>query len=315
MKGIEHYTTKMGLAAIRVHYTADPEKDPATEQGRKWFDEAVAGYVGGVLSSAWREEMEIDWDAAGGELVFPMMQTHKDKIVVAPFDVPEDWRLYGSFDYGHRNPASFHVYAMDYDNSVYTVWEMYGSGMGFREQARAIRSCPYYPRLCFLPIADPSIFAQNQQQDNEVTSIAELFRRLPDNDSVVFVPGMKGGDVTAAERIKSELWGNLDTEEARWKIFANCPWMIWELQKLRYSDWSATQMEFKNQREKIIDKDNHAWDDAKMFLNMFFFGPMRAPEDALAKLAKVDPLSAQEWRDARRILDQPNEGSGELAGF
>lgn len=303
LRGIDHYRTKMGLHVVRVHYTADPEKDPANPHGKKWFDEAIVGYPGGTQCSAWREEMEIDWDAAGGELVFPVLQELSGKIICDPFEIPTDWKVFGSFDYGHRNPASFHIYAMDFDDTVYTVWEMYGSGLGYREQAELIRACPYYDRLAFLPIADPSIFAHTQQSENEVKSIAQLFVELPPQLQIIFVPAMKGGDITTAEKIKSNLWADLDKEDPRWKIFSTCKWQIWELKKLRYADWSSTQMEFKNQREKIIDKDNHAWDDAKMFFNMFFFGPTRAPIDALDKLAKIDPISAEEWRNARRRLD------------
>ena len=56
--------------------------------------------------------------------------------------------------------------------------------------------------------------------------------------------------------------------------------------------------------EKIVDKDNHAWDDAKMFFNMFLWGPTAAPEDALAKLEKIDPMSAREWRSMAKRLGE-----------
>jgi len=310
VKGISHYQTKAGIHAVSVHYTADPAKDPDTDSGLTWFGEATKGYIGGTLSSAWREEMEVDWDVTGGELVFPMMQFFEDKIVAAPFEIPSDWQLYGSFDYGHRNPASFHVYAMDFDSNVWSVWELYGSEMGYVEMAEKIRACPYYDKLNFMPIADPSIFAQTQQSENEVKSIAQLFWELDDAKRIIFVPATKGGDVTTAEKIRNNLWEDLENKPAGWRIFSTCPWQIWELKKLRYADWSSTQMQFKNLREKIVDKDNHAWDDAKMFFNMFLWGPTSAPQDALSKLEKIDPMSAREWRAMAQRLGETQKPIG-----
>ena len=40
MKGISKRTTKLGFHVLRLHYSADPDKDPATEAGKKWYEEA-----------------------------------------------------------------------------------------------------------------------------------------------------------------------------------------------------------------------------------------------------------------------------------
>lgn len=301
MKGIEHYTSAAGFHVMSIHYTADPEKDPATENGRKWFEDQQRGYVGGIDSSMWRQEMEIDWDAAGGDLVLPQFKRHKSSICVDPFVVPEDWSLYASFDYGHRNPSAFHVHALDYDRDVYTIWEFYKRGVGYREIARAIRACPYFDRLAYPPIADPSIWAltQQQQNDNVVKSVAQLFMELPADEQVLFAPGKKGGDITVAELIAGDFWKRerLEAgEKPRWQIFKSCPMMIWEIERLRYADWSGTMQEQRNIREEIVDKDNHAWDGMKMFCTMFFGASVAGPSDPLEKLKHLDPASYRVWK-------------------
>lgn len=311
MKGVEHYTTGSGFHAIKIHYSADPEKDPDTEIGRVWLEQAAQGYVGGILSSAWRREMEIDWDATGGELVFPQLATFKNRIVVPPFEVPESWSLYAAFDYGHRNPSSFNVYAIDFDGDIYSIWEYYKSGEGYRNIARAIRACPYYNRLSMNPVADPSIWAKNQQNDDgSVKSVAQLFTELPSDEQVIFIPGKKGGDITVAEKINSLLW-NTDELMAggkpRLKIFATCPMQIWELEKLRYKDWSATVREQKNLQEEIVDKDNHSYDSLKYFLMMFFFAPDAPKQEdrKLEALKSVDYASYREWMNIKKKMDGP----------
>ncbi len=320
MKGIERYQSASGFQVMRVHYSADAAKDPETPQGQAWLDNELKGIVGGIASAQWRQEYEIDWDAAGGELCFPQFEIFKSKIVIPPFTVPESWSLYGSFDYGHRNPSSFHVYAIDHDGDVYAVWEYYKAGMGFRQIARAIRGCPFFSRLSYMPIADPSIWAKTQQTDdgNELKSIAQLFWELPPEESIAFAPGKKGGDVTVAEKINGDMWNYEALKSGktpRLRIFASCPMMIWELSKLRYADWSGSMQEQRNLRESIVDKDNHAFDDLKMFLTMFFMAPDRAQTEPYEQLKREDPRSYAEWMSVKRMHDEEVSSKGTLGDF
>jgi hypothetical protein len=310
MKGIEHYTAASGFHVISIHYTADPSRDPSTEEGKIWIAEESRGIVGGTASAQWRQEQEIDWNVSGGELVFPHMSLYREQIIVDPFEIPDSWDLYASYDHGHRNPAAFIVIALDHDGDLWIVWEMYKTDLGYRAIAKEIRECPFVKknRLAFLPIADPSIWAktQHQQDESEMKSIARLFFELPEDEQVVFAPGIRGGDITVAERIKGDLWSTeaLDKGKApRLRIFANCTKTIWEFTNLRYADWTPAMMQTRNVQESIIDKNNHAWDAFKMFMNQFFMSPKSPKQDALDKLKKMDPASWQEWMHVRKMYD------------
>jgi len=323
MKGLEHYESASGFHVVRVEFSADPAKDPDTAEGRVWLENEIKGIPGGIASSQFRQEYMIDWDAAGGELVFPQFEFLKSKIVVTPFAVPESWSLYASFDYGHRNPSSFHVYAIDHDGDVWCVWEYYASGRGYRQIASSIRRCPYFNRLSFLPIADPSIWAKTQQvvgstDQNEMKSVAQLFYELPVTEQIIFAPGKSGGDITVAEKINGDFWSEdrLSKGEApRLRIFATCPMMIWELGKLRYKDWSGTMQEQRNLQESIVDKDNHAWDDLKMFVTMFFMAPAKPEEEKYARLKVEDPVSYREWMNVAKMHDEEYSTRGTLGDF
>ena len=328
MRGIEHYISEPGFHCIRLHYTADPDKDPATPKGAAWIENEVKGIPGKFASAQWRQEYEIDWDAAGGELVFPQLDIYESVIVCKPFTVPETWSLYGSFDYGHRNPSSFHVYAMDHDGDVWVVWEYYRSGRGYKEISKSIRSCPYFGKMSYLPIADPSIWAKNQQNQlsgdsSEMKSIAQLFFELPAAEQIVFAPGKAGGDVTVAEKINGEMWyvPNEEDRPKNWTfkprihIFATCSMMIWELKKLRYKDWSGSMQEERNLQESIVDKDNHAFDDLKMFFTMFFMAPSEAKDDSLEKLKKEDPASYTETIAVRKMFGEESSTKGTMGDF
>lgn len=308
----EHYKSSSGFHCMKVLYNCDPEKDS---------DELAKGYPGGKNSAAYRQEILIDWDAAGGELVFPQFELYRERIVRKPFTVPESWSLYAAFDYGHRNPSSFHVYAIDHDSDIWVVWEYYRSGQGFRQIAKEIRACPHYDRLAYPAIADPSIWARTQQMqsdDNEVKSIAQLFFELPEQDRIVFAPGKRGGDITVAEKINGDMWNEerlKKGDEPRIKIFATCPMMIWELSKLRYKDWSGSMQEQRNLQESIVDKDNHSYDDLRYFLTMFFMAPAAPKEEKLAKLKAEDPVSYQEWRSVERLHGRERSLRGTMGDF
>ncbi len=302
-RGIQEWVSSAGFHVIRLHYTADPDKDPSTPKGKIWLDNEIKGIPGGMKSAQFQREYEINWEATGGELVFPQFGAFQDKIIVTPFDVPETWNLFASFDYGHRNPSAFHVFAIDYDQNIYVIWEYYKSGEGYRNIAKSIWNCPYYRRLVCAPIADPSIWAMTQNTESEVKSLAMLFAEIEegkDTDDVpigpiMFTPGKKGGDLTVAEKINAHFWANLHEQDAKLKLFATCPMAAWELQKLRYAEWSGTLAMQRNKREALVDRDNHYWDAMKMFITQFFMGPDKLPVPAAyEKLKDVDEISYNE---------------------
>ena len=46
--------------------------------------------------------------------------------VIEPFDIPDGWKLYRSFDWGYNKPFSCGWWAVDYDGVAYRILELYG---------------------------------------------------------------------------------------------------------------------------------------------------------------------------------------------
>ena len=46
--------------------------------------------------------------------------------VIEPFDIPDGWKIYRSFDWGYNKPFSVGWWAVDYDGVVYRILELYG---------------------------------------------------------------------------------------------------------------------------------------------------------------------------------------------
>lgn len=274
-----------GIPVLRVHYAADPDKRPGTVEGDAWRERAAAR-VGGTKSARWRKEMEIEYRALGGTKVFMDWDAwvSAGKIVIPMYRASAK-KLYGSYDHGWTNPASFHVHAVDGDGNIDTVWEFYADKIPVKYIADIIKGktvvvprrdaariepdrmrwegCPYAGDIAW-KVADPSMWSEDQQMnDNTMKTIASLFQR----EGVIFQKGERGGDTAVVEWLLGHFWAN--PEAPRYRITKNCPWLIWELGQQRYKQLSAHTELNTNTPEVLVDKHNHAWDDLKMFLKRF----------------------------------------------
>ena len=54
--------------------------------------------------------------------------THKHTHVIAPFDIPDHWPIYRSFDWGYNAPFSCNWWAVGEGNILYMILEWYGKG-------------------------------------------------------------------------------------------------------------------------------------------------------------------------------------------
>lgn len=118
MKGISKRTTKLGFHVLRLHYSADPEKDPTTSQGKRWYEEARKG----MSDARWRQEHEIDYGALGGQLVFPGFD---ESIHVVPSRLPLDperYTIWLGADTHMRTPDAFCWVAVDREGDLSVVW-------------------------------------------------------------------------------------------------------------------------------------------------------------------------------------------------
>ena len=271
LTGIQAGLSAEGVQVIRIHYSADPLKNPATADGAAWLKRELEGYRG-ETDPRWRKEMEIDFDAHGGQLLFPYMLENEKYLYVKPYSVEGVYKVAG-LDYGTRNPSAFEVLAAG-DQHISVVYEYYEppkkaiendeefrQRKGYKNLCAAIKKCPYFDGLTIY--ADPSLWNKTQEsQDNKgLMSVADLFK----GEGVELTPGQRGRDFACYEHIDKDLWK--EPKNPQFTIFKNCPWLWWELQRLRFGDYSATTQVNQNLQEKIVDKDNHAWDAVKYALS------------------------------------------------
>ena len=72
------------------------------------------------------------WDVYEGQFFedfFDRPEHYRDRRfthVIDPFEIPEDWKIYRSFDWGYHRPFSCGWWAVDFDGVVYRILELYG---------------------------------------------------------------------------------------------------------------------------------------------------------------------------------------------
>jgi hypothetical protein len=301
MKGLQTTTTHDGVRIVRLHYTADPAKDPTTRQGQAWLQRELVGYPGGQNDPRWRREMEIDFDAFGGQLLFPYLLEYQDAIMCDPIPaIPEHHDISAGFDYGTRNPSAMTLTAWNrLTGHPLTFWEYYETPQrkdeidfefrlrkGYRVLAQAIKDGPWWPemqRRKTTITADASIWNKTQETKAGFKSIADLLAE----EGVYLTKASrgKGSDMAWYQLISSKFWSN--PKQPAWRITRNCTWLWKELQGLRFSEHSASAMETHNLRDEIVDKANHATDATKY--------------DFLAHFAAIDKLiqDPNDWLDRR----------------
>lgn len=278
-KGVEQWLTKEGVRILQLHYSADPAKDPATPEGKEWLLRELVGYPGGLRDPRWRREMEIDFNAYAGELLFSYLLEYEEYILCDPIlNPPPSWELTSGFDYGARNPSAHIVTGWDEQKNPVTLWEYYQkprqkdetedvfrARKGYKYTAKQIKEGPYYQRLVNGGggiVADPTCWNKSQQTERGLKSLAELFLE----EGVVLIPGSKGGDMAWYEMLSSHYWAN--PKRPLWRICRNCTWLWWELKGLRFAEHSPTAQETHNAKDEVVDKNNHASDAVKYDFRM-----------------------------------------------
>lgn len=112
--------------------------------------------------------------------------------VIAPFEVPKEWKIYRSFDWGYSKPFSCAWWAIDYDGVAYRILELYGctktpnegvkwiAPKVFAEIQRIEKEHRWLKGKQIYGVADPAIFSADGGE-----SIAETAQKY----GVYFSPG------------------------------------------------------------------------------------------------------------------------------
>jgi hypothetical protein len=245
---------KNGFIVVTLHYTADPAK-----RSSLWKKEAAQG----MSHAKFAQEYEIDYTALFGEKAFPEVKERRMEICVkSPFleDWPRDLPMWGGFDYGAKNPSSFHVYTV-VDKVIYALWELYEPCKNIIEFAKKMKECPYWRQLRYIA-ADPDI-ANLKHRDMTTGAATSVMHQFIQLGVTKLVPS-----TTDEQAWMATMRRHWQAQEVTFKIVEDsCPHMIAEFEDATYVTMTDRQLETQNYREQLVDRKNHALDDCKYFMN------------------------------------------------
>lgn len=274
MRGVARFRTKSGWAGIRLHYTSDPDKDPATDAGREWFAEATERMPGGYEGVDWQQHMEINPESQSGERCIPYWSQIKDDVVIddLPYEQVSLWALWAGADYGMRNPSVLLYGATDYHGTLYIVDEHAAPGGDVKAMAAQTarfgrkhsekggvaglaemwKSHPLFHRIASTAQMDSTVWANNQNQPTGgLTSVAQLFTM----HGVHFQPAKQRGqeaDDLALNRLH-DLWGGYDNEPyvPRLLICRRCTGLLSAIPRLSYQEWNKVAQDSNDLKKKM----------------------------------------------------------------
>lgn len=237
-----------------------------------------------------------DWDSYVGQFFSEWKNDpdhYRDHIgthVIEPFDPPEHWRYYRSFDWGFRKPFSCGWYAVDRDGVAYRIHEFYGckrdrpdTGVElnpsevFAEIAKLERTHPYLRGREFIGVADPACW--NRQTGKSVAQEAA-------EQGVPFTKGDNervAGWIQCHERFKFGPDGR-----ARIRIFKTCRDFIRTVPALMADEHHAEDVDTTG--------EDHIADEFRYFCMRNPCAPLKRP-----------PPDPRRKNPAHTILDVPIE--------
>lgn len=286
MRGVGRFKSLSGIPVLRIHYSADPGKDPANEEGRKWLARVLLGYRDGANDVDFRQHYEIDPFVQSGRMVIPDWDSIKRRVVIDPFPVEamQGWHASSGLDWGASNRTVWQVWANDFQGNRYCVEEIAipaNSCGGVRGYAALMKASPWFEKVNGTIQADPSIFNVTQSQKvGGMVSNAQLFAQ----EGVFLQPAKAKGqaaDEILKNRLLGDYWPGAGSEdfEPSLFIFSTCENLIRTIPIWRYEEWSPNAAGDHALKEKMRDFEVDSWDSWK-YCEMAQSAPGRAARNA-----------------------------------
>jgi len=246
---------------MRLHYSADPDKDPATEAGRLWLAQAKSG----MSEARWRKEYEIDYGALGGQLVFPGFDSSIH--IVPEFRMrPEQWTIWMACDPHPRTPHAF-------------VW------LGINREQEMVVKFSWWPNNFVRPdfhatvkhYVDSVKLVENElgwKVYNRVMDVAgKAFNESEERSyfdayreaGLYFRPAKRNRDLSGFDLINEALRptsfvvGNERKMKPRLTMMEGNEELVWQMGHLRFAEWRGNVTD-KDPPEKAQEKRRHLVD-------------------------------------------------------
>lgn len=164
--GIEFRTNANGFRLCRLHYSADPDKDPARD-GAEWYRQAVEG----TPEDNWQQEYELSYDKREGKPVYGgfSRDTHVKPLIYRPGQI-----VYRAWDYGYHHPCCVFAQKVPETGQLAVLAALMGEDTQIRDFAKQVLTyqADRFPKADYQDVCDA---AGNHKSDkSELTSVEIL---------------------------------------------------------------------------------------------------------------------------------------------
>ena len=260
------------------------------------------------LRKAW---LDGDWDIYEGQFFEEFAdkpEHYADRRwthIIEPFEIPEGWRIYRSFDWGYAKPFSCGWWAVDYDGVVYRILELYGctdtpnEGVKwtpervFAEIHRIEVEHRWLKNKSIQGVADPAIW--DAESGESIAEVAARYRVYFDKGDHARMPGWM--------QVHYRLYFD-DEGYPMMYAFSTCRAFIRTMPLLQYDEHRVEDLD--------TDGEDHVADEVRYFLMTRPIKPRKSPmaEDKqrhpLQTFLDIDPaemLPAARQKPRLEIID------------
>lgn len=235
------------------------------------------------LRKAW---LDGDWDIYEGQFFEEFADRPEHYIdrqwthVIEPFEIPDGWRIYRSFDWGYAKPFSCAWWAVDYDGVVYRILELYGctdtpnEGVKwtpervFAEIHRIETEHRWLRGKTIQGVADPAIW--DAETGESIADVATRYRVYFDKGDHARLPGWM--------QVHYRLYFDENGYPMMY-VFKNCKAFVRTMPLLQYDEHRVEDLD--------TDGEDHVADEVRYFLMTRPIKPRKAP---LPEAKQADPL-------------------------
>lgn len=272
---------------------ADPEYMAYLESLPEKLKQAWLNGRWDVFEGAYFEEFRTTPDPQlcyeAGITVEEALREHRYTHVIEPFDIPDSWKIYRSYDFGYGKPFSVGWWAQDYDGCLYRILELYGCTSTPNEGVKWAPSVqmdkiaeieaehPWLKGKQIRGVADPAIWEKSHG-----LSIADE----ADKRCIWFEPGNNNriqGWMQIRERLKFD-----ENGFAMMYFFSNCKAIIRTMPLMMFDEHKVEDLD--------SSLEDHACDECRYMCEMFTIPPRiitKEPviiSDPLNQFTKSGPL-------------------------
>ena len=161
-KGLAKYTNTNRFTVMRLHYSADPNKN------EEWVAMAKASYP---YDELWEQEMELSFIASAGKRVYPEF-TIAENITELKYDPYRPiWR---GWDFGYHHPVCIWA-QVQASGALHVFGELLGEDIIIEDFARKVKeiSKKVFPGAKFMDAGDPAV---RQVTDKSERTTADILR-------------------------------------------------------------------------------------------------------------------------------------------